>query len=97
MATYLVGQILIQDQEKWQRYVAGVAESLQPFPSVELVFRGKKRDVLAGHNPTNDVVVIRFPDGSTLDKWFQSPAYQKLIPLRDEAAQVTITTYASTP
>jgi uncharacterized protein (DUF1330 family) len=92
MAAYLVGQITVKDDGLWQQYVAGVAESLAPFDS-KIIFRGQLEKVLAGEQPHSLVVVIKFPDHATLDAWFTSEKYQALIPVRDRAADVVITTY----
>lgn len=92
MAAYLVGHITVKDNGLWQEYMAGVKESLAPFDS-KVVFRGQLDKVLAGHHEHNLVVVIEFPDNSTLDTWFNSEKYQSLIPLRDKAADLVITTY----
>ena len=92
MAVYLIGQIKVKNPQLWQKYVAGVSESLLAFDA-QVIFRGKRRDVLAGENPYELVVVIEFVDYQTLDQWFYSEQYQALIPLRDKAAKVTITTY----
>ena len=92
MAAYLVGQITVKDDGLWQQYIAGVAESLAPFDS-KIIFRGQLEKVLAGEQPHSLVVVIEFPDHATLDAWFTSEKYQALIPVRDRAADVVITTY----
>jgi len=92
MAAYLVGHITVKDDELWQQYVSGVAESIAPFDA-NVVFRGKLDKVLAGTHDKDLVVVIEFSDLSTLDNWFNSAKYQSLIPLRDKAADVVITTY----
>lgn len=92
MASYLVGHITVKDPELWQKYVSGVQESLSPFNS-RVIFRGKLVSVLAGKHQHDLVVVIEFPDQSTLDNWYSSGKYQALIPLRDKAADVVITTY----
>ena len=92
MAAYLVGQITVKDDQLWQQYVGGVAESLAPFDS-KIIFRGQLEKVLAGEQPHSLVVVIEFPDHATLDAWFTSEKYQALIPVRDRAADVVITTY----
>ena len=92
MSAYLVGQIRVKDAEKWQQYVAGVAESLQPYDA-QIVFRGKRLAVLAGEHDRDLTVVICFADQQTLQAWFDSDLYQSLIPLRDSAADVTIITY----
>ena len=92
MAAYLIGQITVKDEELWQQYVAGVEQSLAPF-AAEVVFRGKRDKVLAGQNDKDLVVVIEFSGPAPLDNWFNSEKYQSLIPLRDAAANVVITTY----
>ena len=92
MASYLVGHITVKDPELWQKYVSGVQESLSAYNS-RVIFRGKLVSVLAGKHEHDLVVVIEFPDQSTLDNWYSSGKYQALIPLRDKAADVVITTY----
>ena len=92
MASFLVGHITVKDDELWQKYVSGVRESLLPFDS-KVIFRGKLASVLAGKHDHDLVVVIEFPDQSTLDNWYSSEKYQALIPLRDKAANVVIMAY----
>jgi uncharacterized protein (DUF1330 family) len=91
-AAYLVGNVTVKVPEKWAEYTRQVPGTLAPF-GAELVFRGKKVAVLAGENPHADVVVIRFPDVEAIDRWFASAAYQALIPLREEAADVVLVCY----
>ncbi|MBW2519655.1 MAG: DUF1330 domain-containing protein [Deltaproteobacteria bacterium] len=92
MAAYLIGQIKVKNPQLWQQYVDGVSESLAGLDA-QIVFRGKRLEVLAGENPYDLVVVIKFANRMTLDQWFFSQQYQALIPLRDKAAKVIITTY----
>ena len=92
MPAYLIGQIKVKNEVLWQEYVVGVQESLAPFET-KIVFRGKLLEVLAGQQDKDLVVVIEFSDQTVLSNWFTSTKYQSLIPLRDEAASVVITTY----
>ena len=92
MAAYLVGHISVKNDALWEAYVAGVRESLSPFVS-KIVFRGQLVSVLAGEHEHDRVVVIEFPDYPTLKDWYHSDKYQSLIALREEAADVVITTY----
>ena len=71
---------------------AAVPATLAPW-GAELVFRGRQVAVLSGENPHADIVVIRFPDTAAVDAWFGSPAYQALIPLRQQAAAVVLLSY----
>jgi uncharacterized protein (DUF1330 family) len=92
MASYLIGHITVKDDKLWQEYVAGVQESLIPFKS-KIVFREPLVSVLAGKHEHDLVVVIEFHDQATLDNWYTSEKYQSLIPTRDKAADLVITTY----
>ena len=92
MPAYLIGQIKVKSEDLWQEYVEGVQESLVPFEAT-IVFRGKLLEVLAGQQDKDLVVVIEFSDQTVLNDWFISEKYQSLIALRDEAADVVITTY----
>lgn len=92
MAAYLVGHIRVKQHALWQEYVSGVAKSLAG-REAEVVFRGRLKKVLAGEDLRDQVVVIRFIDYNALEQWFDSPGYQSLIAIRDEAADVVITSY----
>ena len=89
---YIVGHITVRNPEKWDEYRSKVPDTLSPWGG-ELVFRGKQSAVLAGEHAHPDIVVIRFPDISALNAWFSSAAYQSLIPLREQAADVVLLSY----
>lgn len=89
---YLVGNVTVKSPEKWADYTRQVPGTLAPW-SAELVFRGKQAAALAGANPHSDIVVIRFPDMAAIDGWFASTAYQALVPLREQAADVVLIAY----
>jgi uncharacterized protein (DUF1330 family) len=89
---YVVGQVTVKDAGKWDEYRARVPQTLSPW-GAELVFRGKQAAAFAGENPHPDIVVIRFPDVTAANNWFTSPAYQSLVPLRQQAADVLLTAY----
>jgi uncharacterized protein (DUF1330 family) len=92
MTAYLIGRISIKDHTLWQQYVTGVRESLTGY-NASLLFRGKKASQLAGEADKDHVVVIRFDNEMVLDHWFKSEKYQQLIPLRDQAADVEISSF----
>jgi uncharacterized protein (DUF1330 family) len=91
-SAYLVGTITVKDPAKWAEYTRQVPGTLAPW-GAELVFRGKQAAVFSGDNPHPDIVVIRFPDVAAVNGWFSSPAYQSLIPLRQQAAEVVLVSY----
>jgi len=92
MPAYLIGHITINNPDKWKIYVEGVQKSLMPFEA-EVVFRGKRATVLTGKHLHQHTVVIKFCDQPTLQKWYYSDAYQALISVREEAADVVIISY----
>lgn len=89
---YLVGNVTVKAPEQWAEYTRQVPGTLAPW-NAELVFRGKQVAALAGANPHADIVVIRFPDMAAVNGWFTSRAYQSLIPLREQAAEVVLVCY----
>jgi uncharacterized protein (DUF1330 family) len=89
---YVIGHIKVKDAEKWDAYRSGVPATLAPW-GAELVFRGRNATVLAGTHGHTDVVVIRFPDRAAAEGWHASAAYQALIPLRQQAADVVLLAY----
>jgi uncharacterized protein (DUF1330 family) len=91
---YVVGQMTVKDSEKWAQYRSQVLATLVPFGG-ELVFRGEQVQSFSGVNPHPDIVVIRFPSVVDAEGWHASAAYQALIPIRQEAADVVLTTYAA--
>jgi uncharacterized protein (DUF1330 family) len=91
---FVVGQMTVKHPEKWAQYRSQVLATLVPFGG-ELVFRGEQVQSFSGVNPHPDIVVIRFPSLGDAQGWHASPAYQALIPLRQDAADVVLTTYAA--
>ncbi len=91
-AAYVIGNISVKDENKWSEYRSKVPDTLIPWDA-ELVFRGKQQRVLGGSNPHTATVVIRFPNMAAVNGWFDSPAYQALIPLRLQAADIDLISY----
>ncbi|WP_413836839.1 DUF1330 domain-containing protein [Desulfobacula sp.] len=89
---YLIGHITVRNQEKWAEYRSKVPATIEPWGAA-LIFRGKLCSVLSGSHEHNDTVVIRFPDLKALNNWHSSSAYQALIPIRQEAAEIELLSY----
>ena len=92
MAVYVIGRIVIKDPAKWASYREQVPASLAPW-GAEVMLRGSALPALGGQSDAGDVVVVRYPDAASMRGWFDSPAYQALIPLREQAADVVLTAY----
>lgn len=91
-SAYIVGQVSVKDETKWKEYRAQVSTTLEAFGGT-IVFRGEKVSDLAGEGSWGNIVVIRFPDLNALNEWHASAMYQALIPLRQQASDMTLTSY----
>jgi uncharacterized protein (DUF1330 family) len=89
---YVVGNLTVKSAEKWAEYRSRVPATLEPW-GAELVFRGKKVAVFAGEHSHSDIAVIRFPNKEAVNGWRSSAAYQSLIPLREQAAEMVLLCY----
>ena len=92
MTAYVIGQITVKDPENWAEYRRQVPDTLVPW-GAELVLRGTQAKVLSGQHPHTDTVVIRFPSMEAVAEWHNSAAYQALVPLRVQAAEVDLISY----
>ena len=89
MPAYGVGLLQeIRFGDEIVEYLRRIDETLAPFGG-RFVVHGGPRTVLEGEDP-GDVVVIRFPDAATARAWYDSPAYQAILPLRTEHASSTV-------
>jgi uncharacterized protein (DUF1330 family) len=89
---YLIGHITVKDADKWMEYRGKVPATLAPW-GAEIVYRGKRLSILSGEHNHTDSVVIAFPDADAVGSWFHSLAYQALIPLREQAADMVLVGY----
>jgi uncharacterized protein (DUF1330 family) len=64
------------------RYMKTIDETLVPFEGRFLV-HGKKPEVIEG-GWADWTVIIGFPDVERAHAWYDSPAYQEILPLRTE-------------
>ncbi len=96
LPAFVIGHITVKNAERWAEYRSQVPATLAPW-GAELVFRGHRLAVLDGEHGHDDTVVIRFPDAAAASGWFNSPAYQALIPLRRQAATIDLVSFQATP
>ncbi|HEY9281523.1 MAG TPA: DUF1330 domain-containing protein [Eoetvoesiella sp.] len=89
---YIIGHITVKDPERWAEYCSKVPATVAPW-GASLVFRGEGAQVLDGTHAYTDTVVIRFPNRSAINNWHESAAYQALVPIRKQAADVVIISY----
>ncbi|WP_329282386.1 DUF1330 domain-containing protein [Streptomyces sp. NBC_00691] len=83
MTAYAIGNLHpkpVLDEEVFT-YMERVQSTLDPFHGRFLVHGAQTREVTEGHWPAA-VVIIAFPSYENARAWYDSAAYQALIPLR---------------
>jgi uncharacterized protein (DUF1330 family) len=92
MSAFFVATVSVKDAEKFREYAGKAMETFRTFQG-EIVLRGKAEGNLAGNSHHQAVGIVKFPDMASLNRWYESDAYQAIIPLRNEAAEMDIVKY----
>lgn len=93
MSAYMIATITVKDPAKFQAYLMETQKVAAPF-GAKLLVRGKVARTLSGKDPDHGVVVVvEFPSREKIEEWHASDAYQPLIPLREDGADMTMTSY----
>ncbi len=69
------------------RYLERIDATLEPFGG-RFIVHGSQAEVREGEWP-GDAIVIEFPDRDSATAWYDSPAYQEILPLRTENSDAT--------
>ncbi|WP_432173188.1 DUF1330 domain-containing protein [Streptomyces sp. Tue6028] len=70
-----------EPQEEVLTYMERVQDTLDPFGGRFLVHGAPEREVREGNWP-DAIVILVFPSFADARAWYDSPAYQELLPLR---------------
>jgi len=93
MTAFFVAAVTVKDPVKFQEYAEKAGATFAAHGG-EPVLRGKVNSALVGAINHQATGIVKFPSHEALAAWFGSPEYQAIVPLRDEAADMTITTYS---
>ena len=92
MSAYLIAHVNVKDADQWKIYSESVAATREPYGG-QLVFHAQRTAVLVGDHDYDALVVLEFPDGDSLNNWYNSPEYQELAKIRKQAADVVFISY----
>ena len=84
-AAYLIGDIEITDQDAYEKYRAGVSETVYAFGGNYLV-RGAHGEVIEGTWEPKRLVVLEFESMNQAKAWYYSDEYAELKKLRQSAS-----------
>ncbi len=83
----------IKDADKFQEYVKAAARLMADI-NVEVVVRGQFSETYRGEGKSQHIAaVFRYPDMESAKAFYASEQYKPLIPIRDEACDMTIHFY----
>ena len=85
MPAYVVAQMTMHDPEKYGRYVPTAVETIAAHGG-RLLVAADSADVREGTIPAPRTVIIEFPSKEAAAGWYESEAYQAVLPLRLESS-----------
>ncbi|HUK58272.1 MAG TPA: DUF1330 domain-containing protein [Stellaceae bacterium] len=89
MAGYLIANLDITDPAKYDDYRQQVGKVVAQYGGRFLV-RGGEMKVLEGKPAVKRLVVLEFPTVAAAQKFYDSPEYRPLIPLRKASTVSTV-------
>jgi len=69
------------DQAPFEEYRKHVMSTLEPYGG-KFLSRGGKLSILEGEWPFERTVILEFASRKVAEDWYNSPAYQRILPLR---------------
>ena len=86
MPAYIIAQITVRDPEAYDRYRAQTPAAVERYGG-RFVVRGGDPEVLEGGSGPGRVVVLEFPDRVQAKRFYDSPEYRAILPLRLAASE----------
>jgi uncharacterized protein (DUF1330 family) len=83
---YLIAHVQVTDPEGWKQYVTALPATLAPY-HVKTLARAPAVPIDTSTPPTGSTVILAFNSMEDLKAWWNSPAYQAIIPLREKSAK----------
>jgi len=82
---YIIAEVRVSDAEAMKPYGEKLPATLAPFEGTAIVRNGKSVP-LEGTPLNGNVAVFRFPSFEKAQAFWNSPAYQAIVPIRQKAA-----------
>ena len=93
MSAIMIARITVKNPARFQEYLAKTQQLAASY-GANLLVRGKADRVLTGGNKDHQLtIVVNFPSLEKIDEWYESDAYKPLMALRDEGADMQMTSY----
>ena len=93
MSAFMLATIKVREPAKFQEYLGKVQQLSVNF-GAKLLAKGKVvRNITGGEREHGVTIVVQFPGTENIDSLFNSEEYQALIPLREEGADIVMTSH----
>jgi uncharacterized protein (DUF1330 family) len=86
MSAYLIANVDVHDPDAYEAYRSQTGAIVERHGG-RFIVRGGNVHVLEGEPNAHRLVIIEFPDLAAARGFYDSPAYQEIIPLRTVASQ----------
>ena len=81
MPAFIIAEVEITNPSGYEEYRPLAGASVAQYGG-RFVVRGGKAERLEGEGGSPRLVVIEFPDAEAARRWYNSPEYQKALPIR---------------
>ena len=81
MPAYFVAEVEVTNPSGYEPYRALAAASIAQYGG-RFVARGGKSELIEGSPEPQRVVIIEFTDVAAAKRWYNSPEYQRALPIR---------------
>ena len=86
---YLIAHVQVTDADGWKQYIAALPGTMAPY-HVKTLSRAQPVALDASMPPVGSTVILAFNSMDDLKAWWNSPAYQAIIPLREKSAKSVV-------
>ncbi len=86
---YLLAEVQVTDPNTWKQYIAALPGTLAPYKTRTLA-RANPVALDNSAPPAGSLVIIEFNNMEDVKAFWNSPAYQAIIPLREKSAKTRI-------
>jgi uncharacterized protein (DUF1330 family) len=83
---YLIAHVQVSDPDGWKQYITALPGTLAPY-HVKTLARAPAVALDTSTPPAGSTVILAFNSMDDLKAWWNSPAYQAIIPLREKSAK----------
>ena len=83
---YVIAEVQVSDPDTFKQYLAALPGTLAPY-KVRTLARANPTALDASTPPAGSLVILAFNSMDDIKAWWDSPAYQAIVPLREKSSK----------